>query len=163
MIFKILSSSKDDSFCYSNEIFSITAYFCNKLLQLRPASVQEKFLGFFKTDSTSQHFFMQCNEYLKVHMDKLNRNTLKAFYSRHNYTDELSETCYLIDKNLEKQVVTLLKNFCLQDNTEMQDYLREQTYNAKSYNMIVTTTDYASEFLTHLRYPVALDTFVKTL
>jgi len=27
MIFKILSSSKNDSFCYSNEIFSITAYF----------------------------------------------------------------------------------------------------------------------------------------
>ena len=45
----------------------------------------------------------------------------------------------------------------------MQDYLREQTYNAKSYNMIVTTTDYASEFLTHLQYPVALDIFVRTL
>ena len=106
---------------------------------------------------------MRCNDYLKLHMNKLNRNTLKDFYSRHEYTDDLSKTCYLIDKNLEKQVVTLLKNFCLQGNREMQDYLREQKYNSKSYNMVLTTTDYASEFLTHLQYPVALDTFVETL
>lgn len=130
---------------------------------MRPKSVQTKFLGFFKTDSTSQHFFKQCHEYIQVHIDKLTKGTLRHFYSRQKYTDELSQTCYLVDKNLEKQVVSLLKNFCLQDNREMQNYIREQTNNTKSFNMIVAISDYASEFLTHLQYPVAFDTFQRTL
>ena len=163
MIFKILSTSKDDSFWYSNEIFNITAYFCSKLLELRPESVQEKFLGFFKTDSSSEHFFKQCHEYIQVHMDKLQNGTLKDFYSRHRYTDELSDSCYLVDKNLEKQVVSLFRNFCLHDNKEMQNYLREQVNNTKNYNMTVSITNYASKFLGHLQFPVAFDTFNRTL
>ena len=59
MIFKILSTCKDDTFTYSNEIFGIASYFCTKLLFMRTKSVQDKFLGFFKNDSTSQHFFKQ--------------------------------------------------------------------------------------------------------
>ena len=125
--------------------------------------MQKKFLSFFKTDPTSQNFFRQCNEYLKVHQEKLKKNILRPFYSRQMYTNELAETCYVVDMNLEKQVVTLLKNFCLQGNTEMQDYLRDQTFSAKSYNMVETVTDYAAEFLTHLQYPVAFDTFRRTL
>ena len=163
MLFRILSTSKDDLFCYSNEIFGISSYFCNKLLKLRSESMQKKFLSFFKTDPTSQNFFRQCNEYLKVHQEKLKKNILRPFYSRQMYTNELAETCYVVDMNLEKQVVTLLKNFCLQGNTEMQDYLRDQTFSAKSYNMVETVTDYAAEFLTHLQYPVAFDTFRRTL
>lgn len=92
MIFKILSTSKDDTFTYSNEIFGITSYFCNKILVLRPESVQDKFLGFFKNDSTSQHFFKQCDEYINVHMEKLRKGSLRAFYSRQRFTDELSKT-----------------------------------------------------------------------
>lgn len=50
LIFKILSNLKDNRFTYSNQIFNITSYFCNKLLMLRPQSVQTKFFGFFKND-----------------------------------------------------------------------------------------------------------------
>ncbi|CAI2387002.1 unnamed protein product [Moneuplotes crassus] len=163
MIFKILSSSKDDIFCYSNEIFNITAYFCNKLLGLRSESIQNKFLGFFKTDSTSEHFFNQCYEYIQVHRDKLERGTLRAYYSRQKYTDELASSCYLVDKNLEKQVVSLMANFCAHDNKEMQNYMRDQSNNTKNYNMIQMITDYSGKFLSHLQYPVAYDTFQKTL
>jgi hypothetical protein len=163
MIFKILSTSKDDTFCYSNEIFNITSYFCNKLLALRPASVQNKFLGFFKTDSTSEHFFKQCYEYIMVHIDKLSKGTLKHHYNRQKYTDELSDKCYMIDKNLEKQVVSLFMNFCLQGNFEMQEYIREQTNNTKSYNLVIAITSYANRFLSHLEYPVAYDTFHRTI
>ena len=159
MIFKILSTCKDDTFTYSNEIFGIASYFCTKLLFMRTKSVQDKFLGFFKNDSTSQHFFKQCSEYIQVHMEKLQKGSLKFYYSQQKYTDELSRTCYLVDKNLEKQVLTLLRLFCANDNREMQNYLRDQTNSTKSYNMVTLVTNYASEFITHLHYPVAFDTF----
>ena len=163
MIFKILSSSKNDNFCYSNEIFNITAYFCNKLIELRPESLQNKFLGFFKTDSTSEHFFNQCYEYIQVHMKKLRKGTLRDYYGKHKYTDELANSWYFIDKNLEKQVVSLMKNFWAHENKEMQDYMREQVNNTKNYNMVQIITEYSGKFLTHLQYPVAYDTFQKTL
>jgi hypothetical protein len=130
---------------------------------MRPESVQKKFFGFFKTDSTSEHFFKQCHEYILVHMEKLKKGILKPFYSRHKYTDEMSEVCYFIDKNLEKQVVSLFKNFCSMDNTDMQNYIREQDTNSKSYNMVEIITDYSHTFLDHLHYPVAYDTFQRTL
>jgi hypothetical protein len=96
-------------------------------------------------------------------MDKLSKGTLKPFYSRHKYTDELSDKCYLIDKNLEKQVVSMFKNFCSMDNTEMQDYIREQPNNNKSYNMVEIMTDYTQKFMDHLHFPIAYDTFLRTI
>jgi hypothetical protein len=98
-----------------------------------------------------------------VHIGKLNKDTLRHYYIRHEYTDELSEKCFMIDKNLEKQLVSLFMNFCIQGNFEMQEYFREQTNNTKSYNMVVAITTYANSFLNHLQYPVAYDTFHRTI
>mmetsp|Transcript_29160 Transcript_29160/g.33359 ORF Transcript_29160/g.33359 Transcript_29160/m.33359 type:complete len:192 (-) Transcript_29160:2189-2764(-) len=142
MIFKILSAAKNDAFCYSNEIFSITSYFCNKILMMRPDSVQEKFFGFFVNDSTSQNLFKQFNEYINMHIAKLSKGILMDFYSQQNYTDEMSKNCYIVDKNLEKQIVVLLKSLCSNDNTKMQNYMRFQYNNAKSYNMVNLMVDY---------------------
>ena len=69
----------------------------------------------------------------------------------------------MIDKNLEKQVVSLFMNFCVQGNYEMQEYTRDQVNNTKSYNMVVALTNYAYKFLNHLQYPVAYDTFHRTV
>ena len=96
-------------------------------------------------------------------MEKLQKDSLRSYYSQQKYTDELSRTCYLVDKNLEKQVLTLLRLFCSNDNREMQDYLREQTNSTVSYNMVTLVTNYSSKFITHLNYPVAFDTFKSAL
>jgi len=130
---------------------------------MRPESVQNKFLGFFKTDATSEQFFKQCHEYINVHKDKLSKDTLIHFYAKHKYTDELSDTCYLVDKNLEKQVVSLFKNLCSMANSELQNFVRDQSTNSKSYNMVVVFSDYIASFLNHLHFPVAYDTFQRTL
>ena len=65
-----------------NEIFWIAWYFLCKLVEIRPQSIQEKFLGFFKNDPTSQNFFRQCYEYIDVHKDKLSNNVLHDFYKK---------------------------------------------------------------------------------
>lgn len=41
--------------------------------------------------------------------------------------------------------------------------MRFQYNNAKSYNMVNLMVDYCAEFLTHLNFPVAYDTFQVTL
>ena len=47
MIFKILSTQSNKQSIYMNEIFWIAWYFLCKLVEIRPQSIQEKFLGFF--------------------------------------------------------------------------------------------------------------------
>ena len=96
-------------------------------------------------------------------MDKLSKGVLKHDYSRHQHTDELSMVCYFVNKNMEKQVVSLLKNLCLHNNKEIQNFMRMQTTNTKSYNIIEIVTNYCGKFLNHLQYPVAYDTFLRIL
>ena len=160
MIFRILSTIRYGRNEYSNEVFSITSYFTSNLLTVRPNSTQDKFLRFFQDDSISHNFFKQWYEYLKYHKDKLSSGVLKDFYMQKQFTDELSQNCYTIDINLEKQIVTLLKLFCLKDNTEMQNYLRYQNKSVKSYNLVALICDYTYEFKTYLQYPVAFDIFI---
>jgi hypothetical protein len=161
MIFKILSTSEDEA--HSHNIFGMTSYFLCKLLSHRPKSWQQKFLGFFKNDSTSEHFFQQWFTYLNVHKAKLSKGSLRELYKSKNYTDELSNACYLVDKNLEKQIVRMLRMLCFNSNAEMQNYMREQTNSTISYNMVSSLTQYAFEFLDHLQYPVAFDIFQNIL
>ena len=142
MIFKMLSNLRSSQSEYTNEVFSITTYFLCSLLEIRPESIQEKFLGFFQNDSISQNFFRQCYEFISLHRSKLISGVLKDYYSRLDQADEISQTCYTIDKNLEKQVINLLKLLCIHDNTNMQNYMRFQDKSIKSYNLVVLIADY---------------------
>ena len=160
MIFKILSTIRTGRSEYSNEVYSITAYFTWKLLLIRPKSTQKNFLQFFQDDSISQNFFKQCFEYIKFHKDKLSSGVLKDFYSQKHFTDELSQNWYKVDKNLEKQIVSMLRLFCSNDNLDMQNYMRFQDKSVKSYNLVTLISDYTYEFRKYLQYPVAFDTFI---
>ena len=160
MIFRMLSTLRNSQSEYMNEIFSITTYFICSLLSIRPESVQGKFLGFFKNDSIAQNFFKQCYEFIELHKNKLTSGVLKDYYSQIYQTDEISQTCYIIDKNLEKQIIKLLKLLCTHDNTDMQNYIRFQDKSIKSYNLVILLTDYAYEFKSHLQYLAAYDTFI---
>ena len=145
---------------YSDEIFNIVAYFTWKLFAVRPISTQEKFYRFFQDDSISQNFFKQCFDYIKVHKNKLSSGVLKDFYGIKQFTDELSHNWYLMDKNLEKQIITMIKYLCSNDNREMQNYFRFQDKSVKSYNLVALISDYILEFKTYLQYPVSFDTFI---
>lgn len=109
------------------------------------------------------HFFKLCNDYITEHIEKLNQGSLHEYYSAINYTDEISKVSYTIDKNLEKQLVTLLRNLCTNGNREMQNYLRNQVNSQKSYNLVNLCTTYAGELCDHLQYPVAYDNFQTVL
>jgi len=91
MIFKILSTS-DGNFSYTNEIFCITAYYCTKLLRMRPKSIQTKFMGFFLNDTSSQSFFKRLHDYINSHKEKLQNGTLFSFYQLKSKSEEFSDT-----------------------------------------------------------------------
>ena len=82
------------------------------------------------------------------------------FTKNKHFKDELSHKCYLVDKNLEKQIVSLMKLFSSYDNREMQNYIRFQEESAETYDLVTLIADYAWEFKHHLQYPVAYDTFI---
>ena len=159
MMFKMLATQGIKHSIYINEIFGIISYFIWELLDIRPQSVQEKFMWFFQNHSLSQNFLRQCYEYIEVHKDKLSSNVLHDFYRNKHFKDELSHKWYIIDKNLEKQVVSLLKSLWWEENKEMKDYMRIQENNIKSFNFVALLTNYSKEFQNHLHYPVAFDTF----
>ena len=160
MMFKMLCNQNNKHSLYMNEVFCIVSYFLGKLLDLRPNSIQEKFMGFFSNDPISQNFFRDCYEYIEVHKDKLAIGILKDFYKDKKFKDELSHKWYLVDKNLEKQIVSLMKRFCSHDNREMQDYIRFQENSGESYDLVTLIANYAWEFKHHLQFTVAYDTFI---
>ena len=158
-IFGVLSE-EDDKNRFKDEVFMITLYFLNKLLTIRTKSMQQKLEGILKNHSGSQIFFNSINQYLKTFTTKINKSILRQFYSKQKYKDELSLKSYYTDKNLEKQIIDFLRLVCKNGNTYMQNYLKRQKYNTRSFNLIYVINDISVELLTHLHYPVAFDTFI---
>jgi hypothetical protein len=161
-MFSVLSDD-DDKNPFREELFMIITYFLNKLLTVRTTSVQLKFKGIFLNDSGCQNFFSKINQYLKILTQKVNNGTLMKFYARQNYTDELSPKSYYVDKNLEKQIIDFIKLLCKNGNTFFQNYMKKQINNSRTFNMIAIVNTFSKELLTHLKYPVAFDTFTSTL
>ena len=77
-----------------------------------------------------------------MHKDKLANRVLDDFYKNKKFKDELSSKPYLVDKNLEKQIINLLKYFCFHDNKSMKDYIRYQEKSTKNYNLVKLIADY---------------------
>ena len=108
MLFSILCSSNENDYLYSTEVFGMTLYFVNKIMILTPETMQEKFYEFFKNDTSSENFFKQCHDFISNHVDKLDKGMINEQYLGKKHTDELTRYSYLIDKNLEKQIVSVM-------------------------------------------------------
>lgn len=134
-------------------------YFLNKTMILSTTSIQKKFNDFFMNDSSSENFFFQCHKFISIHLDKLEKGILNDQYSNRKHTDDLFNESYMFDKNLEKQIMQALSFLCLKANTQMQDYMRVQYLNSKSYNMVKIVISYTKTFLSYLNYPICYDIF----
>ena len=153
----------DDSNIFQDEVFMVTMYFLNKLLIVRTNSVQQKLEGIFKNHSGNQAFFNHINRYLRSYISKIRKNVLQPFFAKQKYTDELSEKSYYIDKNLEKQIIDFLRLTCKNGNRHMQNYMKKQSNNTRTFNMVYIINDLSKELLTHLHFPVAFDTYISCL
>ena len=162
MMFTLLSENMDGNI-YSDQIFMIGCYYLNKLLYVRTATTQEKFEIMFKNHSGSQAFFTKVDKYINIYSSKIANGVLKESYENSVYTDEASNRPYYIDKSLEKQMVILLKSFCMQGNTFMQDYMRDQTENNRTYNLVMSITDFLNVFTDHLQFPIVYQIFISCL
>ena len=108
MLFSILCSSNENDHLYSTEVFGMTLYFVNKIMIMTPETMQKKFYEFFKNDTSSENFFKQCHDFISIHLDKLDKGMINEQYLGKKHTDELTQYSYLIDKNLEKQIVSAM-------------------------------------------------------
>lgn len=163
MIYSILTSLSNEEFAYSHNVFNITCRFLSNLLKLRPESLQTRFIEFFNNDQGSQNLFSQCNSIIEQHMNVLKKGTMRSFYSYVIYTDHLSMNSYIIDDNLEKQVLILVRLLCSNNNKEMQSIMRDQQFNPKSYDLVTTISKYVSEFKTYLNFKITYDVFQTAL
>jgi hypothetical protein len=161
-VFSVLSDSNDNT-SLRDEVFMIVLYYLNELLAVRTAGVQEKLVGLFRNNTGSQNLFFKMTQYLKIYKSKINKNILRQFFAKQKYTDELSPKSYYVDKNLEKQIVNFLRLLCKNGNTWMQNYMKKQHNNSKSFNCIDIVNDFTMDLMTHLNYPVAFDTFIACL
>jgi len=157
-IFAVLSDSEVKA-SLKDDVFMIVMYYLNKLLAVRTDSVQKKLTGLFKNNSGCQNLFSKFYQYLKNYQNKINKGMLRSFLSKQKYTDELSPKSFYVDKNLEKQIIEFFRLTCKNGNSFMQNYMKKQYNNSKSFNMVSLVNDFTKEFLTHLNYPVAYDTF----
>lgn len=153
-------AEEDDSNKYKDEIFGMALYFLNKLMAVRTKSMQQKLEGIFKNNDGCQAFFKQINQYLKTFSSKINKNILRDFFSKQKYTDELSPKSYYIDKNLEKQIIDFMRFLSKNGNKFMQNYMKKQFNNTRSFNFVYMVNDISKEILSHLHYPVAFDIFI---
>ena len=156
-------AEEDDSNKYKDEIFGMALYFLNKLMAVRTKSMQQKLEGIFKNNDGCQAFFKQINQYLKTFSSKINKNILRDFFSKQKYTDELSPKSYYIDKNLEKQIIDFMRFLSKNGNKFMQNYMKKQFNNTRSFNFVYMVNDISKEILSHLHYPVAFDIFISWL
>ena len=56
MVLQILTKTKDDGL-FTDTVLNLICYFTCRLIQVRPESVQKKFLDFFTLDKSSVNFF----------------------------------------------------------------------------------------------------------
>ena len=124
ILFKILSTHRSNISPYINEIISIVAHFTEKLIEIRPKSIQEKFIGFFQSDLLAQNFFKQCYDLIDFHKNKLSNHILDEFYKRKQSKFEISSKWYLIYSNLEKHIINMLKLLWSHDNDKIKNYIR---------------------------------------
>ena len=124
MIFEFLAASTK-SVTNEDKILAIVLHFTNNLLEARPRSIQDKFLLFLKTSVNSQNFFKKCHKFLKMHQSKVSTGLLDRFFDKQVKTNNLTTRAYLMDVNLEKQIVQLFRNLCANGNIEIKDFVRD--------------------------------------
>ena len=117
----------------------------------------------FKNHPSSEKFFSTIEKYLSIYRSKIENGVLKESYINTILIDEASNRPYYIDKSLEKQMVLLLKNLCSQGNHFMQDYVRDQTMNYKTFNLVQSITNVITVFTDHLHFPVVYEIFIACL
>ena len=162
LLFNVLSENKDENL-FKDEIFMATWYFTNKLISIWPSSMQMKFEGLFTNHSGCQSFFKRIEQYLNTFSNKIKKNLIRRHLAKIKYTDELSDKVYYVDKNLEKQIIELFMNLCSNGNTFMQNYMKNQYNNSRSFNIVFSINEFSKVFKHHLQYTVTFDTFLSCL
>ena len=71
--------------------------------------------------------------------------------------------CYNINKNLEKQLIKFFRILCMNGNRKMQNFLRKQHTNVKSFNIISIISENASDYIPKLKFAIPFDLFVESI
>ena len=125
-----------DENIYNDQIFTLSSYFMNNMLSVRPLSSQEKFEIMFINHASSQSFFTKIDKYLKIFSNKITKGVLKKKFRLDDDSSTATDKPYYANEILERQIIECLKGLCSKSNTFMQDYMRSQFKNSRTYNFV---------------------------
>ena len=94
-----------------------------------------------------------------MNIKKLHKCLLLEVFSRIKSPKSVSDKCYWVNENLEKQIMVFMGLLCSRHNRCCQDYMREQENGSESFNFVQLSLNYCKAFLPYIHYPVAFDTF----
>lgn len=128
MLFDIIASDKTEC-AFKDEILMAAIYFTNHLIIVSKESLQERFRKLFISDEESQNFFNQTYNYINYYFRQTKRGLLEDYYKTHKWPDELARKCFVIDKNIEKQILIMWRLLCSNGNVWMANFFRKQDSN----------------------------------
>ena len=160
-IFKLLCESCGDSFTYSNDVFTEICYFLNNLLEIRTQSIQYKLMVLFEKRAYSQKFFKQIHTYLVSSTLKLSTGNFINVYA--SDTGSVSDPCYFVNENIEKQMLRMIALLCSRLNYQMKEYMKDQIHSDGSFDLVLTTMDYLKALLPYMHYRIPYDTLFMCL
>ena len=134
-LFTLMSENMDENI-YNDQIFTLSSYFMNNMLSVRPLSSQEKFEIMFINHASSQSFFTKIDKYLKIFSNKITKGVLKKKFRLDDDSSTATDKPYYANEILERQIIECLKGLCSKNNNFMQDYMRSQFKNSRTYNFV---------------------------
>ena len=134
-LFTLISEDMDKNI-YDDQIFTISSYFMNNMLYVRPFSCQEKFEIMFVNHASSQSFFKKIDKYFSIFSNKITKGVLEKQLKLDDDTSTAADKPYYANEILERQVIECIKGLCSKSNDFMQDYMRFQFKNNRTYNLV---------------------------
>ena len=133
-LFTLMSENMDDNI-YNDQIFTLSSYFMNNMLSVRSFTIQEKFKLMFSSHASSQSFFTKINKYFTIFSNKVAKGVLNEKLKLDD-VNAVSDKPYYANEILERQIIECIKGLCSKSNTFMQDYMRSQFKNSRTYNLV---------------------------
>ena len=134
-LFTLISEDMEKNI-YNDQIFTLSSYFMNNMLNVRPFSSQEKFKIMFMNHASSQSFFKKIDKYFSIFSNKITEGVLEKKFRLDDHSSTATDKPYYANEILERQIIECLKGLCSKSNTFMQDYMRSQFKNNRTYNFV---------------------------
>ena len=103
-LFTLISEDMEKNI-YNDQIFTLSSYFMNNMLNVRPFSSQEKFKIMFMNHASSQSFFKKIDKYFSIFSNKITEGVLEKKFRLDDDSSTATDKPYYANEILERQII----------------------------------------------------------